>query len=66
MFTKFKNGKWNYMFLAAVATLAVAAMAAMLSARSTDTPQNRAEHETEQVITGRSTQYNTVMTRFVN
>lgn len=67
MFTEVKKGKWNYMFLAAVASLAIAALATLFTARiTTDNIENRASHENEQVFTGRYVQYNETVTRFIN
>jgi hypothetical protein len=67
MFTELlKKGNWSYMFLAALATLAIAALATLFTSRSTGDIQNRANHENEQVITGRYTQFNESSVRFVN
>lgn len=67
MFTRLKKGNWNYMFLAAVTSLAVAALATLFSARTESENQNRASHQnSEQVVTGRYTQYNETTLRFIN
>lgn len=67
MFTELiKKSKWSYMFLAALATLAVATMATFASTRTAGQAQSKANHESEQVITGRYTQYNETTMRFIN
>jgi hypothetical protein len=56
------------MFLAAVTTLAVAAMVTLFSAHTDEVQDNsQASHNSEQVITsGRYTQFNGSTVRFVN
>lgn len=67
MFTQLKKGRWNYMFLAAVASMAVAAMATFFSTNTTsESMNNQANHNSDQVITGRYTQFNGSTVRFVN
>lgn len=67
MFTRISTSKWNYMFLAAAATIAVAAVTALISMRSRDSERTRAEQENEQVIKNRYDAYNETTTlRFVN
>lgn len=67
MFTRINTSKWNYMFLAAAATIAVAAVTALISMRSRDSERTRAEQENEQVIKNRYDAYNETTTlRFVN
>lgn len=67
MFTQLKKGRWNYMFLAAVASAAVAAMATFFNASTTsESMNNQANHNSEQVISGRHTQFNGSAVRFVN
>lgn len=67
MFTEFiRKSDWNYMFLAVVATLAVAALVTLASTRNDAQSQSRAKQDNGQVITGRNQQnYETTM-RFVN
>lgn len=67
MFTELKRGRWNYMLLAAMSSLAIAALTTMLSARSeAGNTNNHASHNSEQTITGRYTQYNETTLRFIN
>ena len=66
MFTQFKKGRWNYMFMAAIASIAVAALATLFTTRSTGTTQSRANHDNEQVVSGKYTQYNESTVRFIN
>lgn len=68
MFTELKRGRWNYMLLAAMSSLAIAALTTMLSARSeAGNTINHASHNSEhQTITGRYTQYNETTLRFIN
>ena len=67
MFTQLKKGKWNYMFLAALASVVVAAMATFFSTNTTsEDMNNQAKHNSEQTISGRYTQYNGSSVRFVN
>ena len=64
MFTRIKKGNWNYMFLAAAASIAVAAMTALLSSRSVGQIRNRASQSSGVVITGQHNAHNSV--QFVN
>jgi hypothetical protein len=66
MFTELKKGRLSYMFLAALATLVIAVVAALFSSHPTDEISSRAEHENEQVYTGRYVHYNETVTRFIN
>ena len=66
MFTKLINKKWNFMFLAAVATLAVAALATLAATRSAGVTESRATHENGQATYGSYTQYNETTMRFIN
>jgi len=67
MFTQLiRKGKWSYMFLAVLATLAVATMATLVNTRTAGGKDGKNGHESEQVITGRHTQYNQTTMRFIN
>ena len=67
MFTQFKKGKWNYMFLAAVATVAVAALATFFSTTTvSDDLNSQSNRSSDQTVSGRYTQYNGSAVRFVN
>ena len=66
MFTKLTKGKLSYMFLAALASIAIAALATLFSSHPADEIGSRAEHENEQVFTGSYVQYNETVTRFIN
>jgi hypothetical protein len=66
MFTgNLKRRDWNYMFIAAAASLAVAALATLYSTRETGSPNGRASHEYEQPATS-GYMHNGTMTRFIN
>jgi cytochrome oxidase Cu insertion factor (SCO1/SenC/PrrC family) len=49
MFTEFKMAKWNYMFLTALASLAVAAVATFICTRTAGQSRDRATQEIRQV-----------------
>lgn len=68
MFTgSIKKGKWNYMFLAAAASLVVAALATLASARRMRGGEDRSTQQFEQSATGRYMHNSeTTMVRFVN
>ena len=67
MFTELiRKGKWSYMFLAFVATLAVAALATLANSRSEADTKSSINSNNEQVQTGRYTNYNETTTRFIN
>ena len=67
MFTQLKKGNWNYMFLAAVSSLAVAALATLFSARTENEMSSRTSHDnSEQVVTSRYIQHNETTLRFIN
>lgn len=66
MFTRLISKRWNYMFLAAVATLAVAALATLASTRTTGATESNAGNEKGQAANGRYTQYNETTLRFIN
>ena len=66
MFTgSLKRHDRNYMFIAAAASLAVAALATLFSTRETGSPNGRASHEYEQPATS-GYMHNGTMTRFMN
>ncbi len=66
MFTQLKEGRWSYMLMAAIASIALAALISLFSARATAQTENHAKHNQKQVITGRNTQYNESTVRFIN
>lgn len=67
MFTELiRKGKWSYMFLAAVATLAVAALATLANTRTASESQSNAVHENGQATYGSYTNYNGASMRFIN
>lgn len=67
MFTELINRKWNYMFLAVIATLAVAALATLINTHYMGEAESKAKsNENGQVVTGRYTQYNETTMRFIN
>ena len=66
MFTRLINKKWNYMFLAVVATLAVAALATLASTRTAGQTEGRANQGNGQAAYGSYTQYNETTVRFIN
>ena len=68
MFTQLKKGRWNYMFLAAIGSLAVAALTTLFTIRTeASNTNNHASHNADQqVVTGRYTQYNGTTLRFIN
>ncbi len=67
MFTELiKKGKWSYMFLAAVATLAVAAMATLANTRNLAKTESSANYEQGKASYGSYTHYNGATMNFVN
>lgn len=66
MFTRLIKCRWSYMILAAIASIALAALTSVFSSRPDPEPQNRADHESEQVSTGKLTKYNESSLRFIN
>jgi hypothetical protein len=67
MFTELiKKGNWSYMFLAVVATLAVAALATLANSHTEGKSQSRAKQNSEQTITRGYPQYNETTMRFIN
>ncbi len=65
MFTEIKKGKWNYMFLAAIAAITLAALVTMFSNANRADSKERANQE-EQYLTGSYSIYNESTIRFIN
>lgn len=65
MFTEQEKGKWRYMLIAAVASLAVAALVSLFSANSPRGMQDSVNRKNGQT-TGRYTQFNETTMRFIN
>lgn len=65
MFTDIKKGTWNYMFLAAAAVLALAALVTLFNNLGQTETQERANQE-EQTLTGNFSLYNGSTIRFIN
>lgn len=65
MFTEQEKGKWSYMLIAAVASLAVAALVSLFSANSTRGLQDGVNRKNGQT-TGTYTQFNETTMRFIN
>lgn len=66
MFTELKNGKWNYMLLTAMASLAIAALATLFTTRSANDVGKNAQQENDKAITGRYLQNHESAMRFIN
>jgi len=67
MFTELKKGKWNYLFLTAIASLALAALATLITSHSYNDVSKSANYDSETTTTGRYTQFNESTTmRFIN
>lgn len=67
MFTELiRKGKWSYMFLAVVATLAVAALATLANTRNHAETESSANFEQGQANYGTYTRYNGSTMNFVN
>lgn len=67
MFTELiRKGKWSYMFLAAVATLAVAALATLANTRTHAETESSANKEQGQASYSSPTHYNGATMHFVN
>lgn len=67
MFTELiRKGKWSYMFLAAVAVLAVAALATLANTRAQAEAKSPATQQQGQPTYGSYTRYNGTTVRFVN
>ena len=68
MFTQFiRKGRWTYMFLVAVAVLAVATLTAFASTRNADsTTESKANYEQGQAAYSNRANYNGAAMRFVN
>ena len=66
MFTEIKNGKWSYMLLMAMASLALAALATLFTARSSNDVGKNANDENGKAITGRYMQNSESTLRFIN
>lgn len=65
MFTEQEKGKWRYMLIAAVASLAVAALVSLFSSSSPRGLQDGVNRKNGQT-TGRYTQFNETTMRFIN
>lgn len=65
MFTDIKKGKWSYMFLAAAAVLALAALVTLFNNLGQTDTQERANQE-DQFLTGSYSLYNESSIRFIN
>lgn len=62
-----KKGRWSYMFLAAVATLAVAALATLCTTRSAGDMDSQLKRSHERTLkTGSYMPVNGTTTRFIN
>ena len=66
MFTEIKNGKWSYMILTAMASLALAALATLFSAHYSNSVSNNANEENGKAITVRYMQNSESTVRFIN
>lgn len=65
MFTGIKKGSWNYMFLAAIAVIALAALVTLFNNLGQTDDLERANQE-EQYLSGSHTLYNESSIRFIN
>ena len=65
MFTEQEKGKWSYMLIAAVASLAVAALVSLFSANPSKGMQDGVNRKNGQT-TGTYTQFNETTMRFIN
>lgn len=65
MFTGIKKGRWNYMFLAAIASIALAALVTLFNNLGQTDDLERANQE-EQYLSGSRTLYNESSIRFIN
>lgn len=66
MFTELKNGKWSYMLLTAMASLALAALATLFTARYSNDVSKNAKEDNGKAITGRYMQNSEFTVRFMN
>ena len=66
MFTEFKKGRWSYMLMAAMASIALAALTSLFSTRAYVQTDSQSGDNQEQVITGRHAIYNESTVRFIN
>lgn len=67
MFTQFiRKSRWSYMFLAAVAVFAVAALATLANTRTQIEAQSKPSQEQGQAAHGSYTRYTETAVRFVN
>lgn len=66
MFTRLKKGRWNYMLLAAIASIALAALTSLLIPRAPEPADPIVSHDNDQIVTGRHLQYNQSAVTFVN
>lgn len=68
MFTELKKTKWSYMFLAAIASVAIAALTTLFTTRPAGVTDSRVNQEDERALTGRHAQYynNETTMRFIN
>ena len=67
MFTELiRKGRWTYMFLAALATLAVAALVTLANTRNQSEAPSKANYEQGQASSGGYTRYNGTTMQFVN
>ena len=66
MFTELKKGRWSYMLLAAVASIVLAALTSLFTARTQVQPSSQPGDNQEKVFTSRHAQYNESAVRFIN
>ena len=66
MFTELKKGRWSYMLMAAMASIALAALTSLFATRATAQTNSQAGDTQDQVYTSRHTQYNESAVRFIN
>lgn len=66
MFTRLKRSELGYLSMAAIASLALAALMALFTTKSSTTTEGRANHENEQVINGDYSRHSHSTVRFIN